>query len=211
MPKTANAAFQLSGGHPALDFVNTLDNRFALDGPVELLRGYADLLAFVQQSGLLSAHQTRLLDAAAKKGGAARVLQSARELRDAIAAALYSALDGRTPAPEHLRTLESHFLHASRHRQLRWRPASKQSAVRYGAEWVWGRSETDLELPVWMLAPSAAALMTSPSVDRWRAGGRVACRCLLLAASKNPPRRWCDMKICGNRMKARRFNARRQA
>ena len=71
MPKTANAAFQLSGGHPALDFVNTLDNRFALDGPVELLRGYADLLAFVQQSGLLSAHQTRLLDAAAKKGGAA--------------------------------------------------------------------------------------------------------------------------------------------
>ena len=158
--KTANAVFQLTGGHPALDFVNTLDNRFSEDGPVELLQSYADLLAFLQQAALLSAHQARLLDAAAKKGSAARVLQSARELRDAMAAALYSAVDGRTPAPENLRTLESHFLHASRHRQLRWRAAPKQSAARSGAEWVWGRFETDVELPVWMLAESAAELMT---------------------------------------------------
>jgi predicted RNA-binding Zn ribbon-like protein len=211
MAKTANAAFQLSGGHPALDFVNTLDNRFNEDGPVELLRSYADLLAFLQQSGLLSAHQASLLDAAAKKRGAARVIQSARELRDAIAAALYSAVDGRTPAPEHLRTLENHFLHASRHRRLRWRQASKQSAARSGAHWLWGRFETDVELPVWMLAQSAAELMTSAELDRLRACCSETCRWLFLDTSKNHTRRWCDMKICGNRMKARRFNARRQA
>ena len=211
MAKTATAAFQLSGGHPALDFVNTLDNRFALDGPVELLRGYADLLAFLQQSGLLNAQQARLLDAAAKKGGAARVLQSARELRDAMAAALYGAVEGRTPAPELLRALENHFLHAGRHRQFRWRPASKQSAARSAAHWVWGRFETDVELPVWMLAQSAAELMTSAALDRLRACRSETCRWLFLDTSRNHTRRWCDMKICGNRMKARRFNARRQA
>jgi predicted RNA-binding Zn ribbon-like protein len=211
MAKTANAAFQLSGGHPALDFVNTLDNRFSEDGPVELLQSYADLLAFMQQSGLLSAHQAKLLEAAAKKGGAARVLQSARELRDAIAAALYSAVDGRIPAPELLRTLENHFLQASRHRQLRWRPAAKQSAAPSGAHWLWGRFETNVELPVWMLAQSAGELMTSAALDRLRACRSETCRWLFLDISKNHTRRWCDMKICGNRMKARRFNARRQA
>jgi predicted RNA-binding Zn ribbon-like protein len=33
------------------------------------------------------------------------------------------------------------------------------------------------------------------------------CRWLFLDTSKNHSRRWCDMKICGNRMKARRFKA----
>jgi predicted RNA-binding Zn ribbon-like protein len=205
------SAFQLNGGHPALDFVNTLDDRFRADGPVELLESYADLLRFLQQSGLLSAHQARLLDAAAKKGAAARVLQSARELRETMAAVLYSAVDGGAPGPAHLRALENHFLLASRHRQLRWQLASKQSAPRTGANWVWGRFETDVELPVWMLAQSAAELMTSSALDQLRACGSETCRWLFLDTSKNHSRRWCNMKICGNRMKARRFTARRQA
>jgi hypothetical protein len=36
------------------------------------------------------------------------------------------------------------------------------------------------------------------------------CRWLFLATSNNNTRHWCDMKVCGNRMKARRFNARRE-
>jgi predicted RNA-binding Zn ribbon-like protein len=207
----APTAFQLSGGHPALDFVNTLDNRFSRDGPVELLESYADLLEFLQQSGLLNVQQARLLDSAATKGAAARVLQSARELREAMAAVLYGTLEGRAPRAAHLRTLENHFLLASRHRRLRWRLPSKQSAARAGAIWTWGRFETDVELPVWMLAQSAAGLMTSSALEQLRACGSDTCRWLFLDTSKNHTRRWCDMKICGNRMKARRFSARRQA
>jgi predicted RNA-binding Zn ribbon-like protein len=209
--RAGTTVFQLSGGHPALDFVNTLDNRFREEGPVELLDSYAGLLNFLQQTGLLNAHQAKSLDAAAKNGGAARVLQSARELREAMAAALYSAVDGRAPAAAPLRSLENHFLLASRHRQLRWRLASKQSAARSGANWVWGRFESAIELPVWMLAQSGAELMTSSALDQLRACGSETCRWLFLDTSKNHSRRWCDMKICGNRMKARRFSARRQA
>jgi predicted RNA-binding Zn ribbon-like protein len=209
--KTTNANFQLTGAHPVLDLVNTLDNRFSEGGPAELLRSYADLLAFLQQSKLLSVHQARLLLAASKKDGAARVLQSARELRDALAAVLYGALDGRTAAPEHLRTLENHFRRAGRHRQLRWRAAPVASRAPARAEWVWGRFDTEVELPVWMLAQSAAELITSAALDRLRTCGSETCRWLFLDTSKNHTRRWCDMKICGNRMKARRFNARRQA
>jgi predicted RNA-binding Zn ribbon-like protein len=36
------------------------------------------------------------------------------------------------------------------------------------------------------------------------------CRWLFLDTSKNHTRRWCNMRVCGNRMKARRFHARRE-
>ena len=45
--------FDLCGGHPVLDFVNSLDNRFRDDGPTELLTDYATLLGFTRDTGLL--------------------------------------------------------------------------------------------------------------------------------------------------------------
>jgi predicted RNA-binding Zn ribbon-like protein len=62
-----------------------------------------------------------------------------------------------------------------------------------------------------MLAQAASELMASTALDRLRACGSETCRWLFLDTSKNHTRRWCDMKICGNRMKARRFSARRRA
>jgi hypothetical protein len=59
------------------------------------------------------------------------------------------------------------------------------------------------------LAQSAARLVTSDEINRVRACASKTCRWLFIDASKNHSRRWCDMKICGNRMKARRFSARR--
>jgi predicted RNA-binding Zn ribbon-like protein len=216
MAETANsAAFELKGGHPALDLVNTLDNRFGKNGPAELLGGYPDLLRFAQQTKLLSTRRASLLagaakDGAASRGAAAQALESARELREVTAAALYAAVDGRAPAAAVIRSLEQCFAGASRHRQLKWNPSTKRSAMPPGASWVWGRADTELALPVWMLAQAVSELMTSTLLGRLRACGSETCRWLFLDTSKNHTRRWCDMKICGNRMKARRFHARRQ-
>jgi predicted RNA-binding Zn ribbon-like protein len=216
MAETANSlGFELKGGHPALDLVNTLDNRFREDGPVELLGNYADLLRFAQQAKLLNARQASLLagaanDGAAGRGAAMRALESARELREATATALYGAVDGRSPAAAVIGTLERHFLGVSRHRRLSWNQSTRRSPTPSGASWVWAGSETDLALPVWMLAQAVCELMTSTLLGRMRACGSESCRWLFLDTSKNHTRRWCDMKICGNRMKARRFHARRQ-
>jgi len=214
--ETANSAgFELKGGHPALDLVNTLDNRFRKHGCVELLGEYADLLRFARQTKLLSARHASLLAGAANGGAAGRgvatqALESARELREAAAAALYAAVDGRAPAAAAIRILERHFLRASRHRRLRWNQSAKRSSTPAGASWVWERSETELALPAWMLAHAVSDLMTSTILGRLRACGSETCRWLFLDTSKNHTRRWCDMKICGNRMKARRLHARRQ-
>jgi predicted RNA-binding Zn ribbon-like protein len=202
--------FELHGGHPALDFVNSLDNRFGAKGPTELLTDYADLLGFMEQTGLLGTQHVRLLARAASPGAAARALQSARELREATASALYGRLGGEPVSPRDIRALERHFISACEHRELR----SARSASGSGAAalaWAWGRFATEPRLPVWMLSQAASELMTSEEVQRVRACGVETCRWLFLDTSKNHTRRWCDMRVCGNRVKARRFQARRRA
>lgn len=202
----AAAAFDLSGGHPALDLVNTLDNRFS-PGPAELLDSYQDLLRFMTQSRLLDASQVRLLARAGKSTPAARVLRAVRELRETLATILYGMLDGRAPRPAELRSLQGYIQAAGRHRELVWgSSATVESGA--GAHWQWGRFAEDCELPVWILAQAAAELVLSSSLQRVRACDADTCRWLFLDTSKNGSRRWCNMRVCGNRMKARRFQAR---
>jgi len=202
--------FDLSGGHPALDLVNTLDHRFGDEARVELLPDYDALLRFAQQTGLLDPRQVRLLRKSVKPQAAARALRSVRELREAMAAAFYGNVESRPPPAADIRTLERHFLASERHRELHWQEAAARNGQPAMA-WQWGRFEKEAELPVWILAERARQLMLSDAMERVRACGADTCRWLFLDTSKNHTRRWCNMKVCGNRMKARRFQARRGA
>ncbi len=202
--------FDLCGGHPALDFVNSLDHRFGPEGPVELLADYADLLRFAEQTRLVDARQARLLASSARPEAAAQALRSARQLREALASACYAVVDGRAPTGADIRTLQRHFHGASQHRELRWEKAGENRRRQTRLEWHWGRFSTHAELPVWILSLAARKLMTSGSMDRVRACAAETCRWLFLDTSKNHTRRWCEMKVCGNRMKARRFQARQR-
>lgn len=201
--------FELIAGHPVLDLVNTLDWRFRESGPEDLLADYDDLLRFASQSGLLTTRQISNLVRNATETAAARALAACRELREAAAEVLYAAVDGRTPAEPQIETLERFFKGARKHQRLVWEGSH--------LVWVWPAAERSPELPVpelpgpelpvWMLSLSAARLMVSEDMHRLRACEAPDCRWLFLDTSKNHTRRWCDMKICGNRMKARRFKA----
>jgi len=194
-----NSAFQLVAGQPALDLVNTLDWRFRPGEPEELLKSYADLLRFAEQSGLLTVRQARRLQRTTGEGAGNRVLTACRELREAAAEVFYAALDGRSLAAAPLRTLESAFKTARVHQRLVWDKSRLQ--------WDWPEAEPEPDLPWRLLSLSAARLMISDDMQWVRACGDPECRWLFLDTSKNHTRRWCDMKICGNRMKARRFKA----
>jgi predicted RNA-binding Zn ribbon-like protein len=191
-------AFELIAGHPALDLVNTLDWRFRTDGPEDLLKSYDDLLRFAQESGLLKPAQARQFRGLSGRSAGARVLRGCIELREAIAEILYARLDGRSPSAAPLRRLERSIKAARLQQQLRW----KEERL----EWHW--RENDAGLPLWALSLSAADLMLSDDIPRLRACANPECRWLFLDTSKNHTRRWCDMKVCGNRMKARRFKTR---
>jgi predicted RNA-binding Zn ribbon-like protein len=219
MSGTSQAAtlFDLCGGHPALDLVNSLDNRFRSDGPHERLATYGDLLRFLEESGLLSRERVRLLNQAVPPEAAERTLQSARELREATAALFYGTLAGDRPHAADVRVLEKHFHDASQHRELRWQAAqleasgnAARSHDRAALAWQWGRYEAEPDLPLWVIAHEVSDLLLSDEMARVRTCAVDTCRWLFLDTSKNHTRRWCNMKVCGNRMKARRFQARRE-
>ncbi|MGC1728613.1 MAG: CGNR zinc finger domain-containing protein [Steroidobacteraceae bacterium] len=201
--------FDLCGGHPVLDFVNSLDNRFRDDGPTELLTDYATLLGFTRDTGLLDERHTHRLADCVSPAAAARALHSARDLREALAAAFYAHATGRTPPPAALATLERHFHAANRHRELRWGSSPGKPARGAGPRWDRNRFSMRAELPAWLLSQAAAQLMLSDTLPRVRACAADNCRWLFLDTSRNHTRRWCNMRVCGNRMKARRFQARR--
>jgi predicted RNA-binding Zn ribbon-like protein len=187
--------FKLVAGNAALDFVNTLDDRFGPNGPTELISTYSDLVEFAVQTGVLigADHLGR---------GSAGVLSQARELRETLAAVFYASADGVRAKSGDLAKLSTFVQEAALHRRL-----VRQDS---GFGWMWLTS-TDSRLPIWALAQAAADLLTSPSVNLIRTCGCETCRWLFLDESKNGRRRWCDMRLCGNRVKARRFQNRKRA
>jgi predicted RNA-binding Zn ribbon-like protein len=193
--------FKLLAGHPALELVNTLDLRFSAEAE-ELLPTYADLLRFTAQLGLLPAEQTRKLGRTVREKDAQRVLAAAVELREALGSVLYAWIDGGKPPARQVETLEKHFTAAALHRRLR--------AGNMQLNWSWLGAEQQAEIPLWKLAQAAADLLLSTDAERVKDCGDPTCRWLFLDLSKNHTRRWCDMKVCGNRMKARRHQARLQ-
>lgn len=82
--------FQLIAGNLALDFANTLDNRYSPKGQIELLSSYGDLLRFAAQSKVFTVAQVRgprrpiPQPRGATSGAKAAVLRSAIRLREAI-------------------------------------------------------------------------------------------------------------------------------
>ena len=194
--------FELVAGHAALDLVNTLDNRFSQNGPEELLASYDDLLRFAFESRLLTqqaAKKLKHLDSSAAERS--EVLHEVRELREALAAIAYAQLDGKRLSASALVTLEDYFKQASFHRHL--------TADQLRPVWSWRSLDCQVAAPVWLLAQATEDFLLSDRSHELRYCASETCRWLFLDASKNQSRRWCDMKVCGNRMKARRFYARK--
>ena len=124
-PRWRRHAFDLSGGHPALDLVNTLDHRFGDEAPVELLADYDGLLRFAQQSELLAPRAGAAADEGRSsrrppRGPCARYENCARRWQRRFTA----SLERRPPPAAAIRTLERHFLAAERHRELHWQEAA---------------------------------------------------------------------------------------
>ncbi len=191
--------FELVAGNPALDFVNTLDNRFN-ERPQELLVSYAELLRFTTESGLITGAQARALrNLPSGDEERSRVLAQAIDLREALADVAYAWLSGAKIPNGKRDTLEAYFKQAGAVRNL-----SIDAGV---LVWRWPQ-KVNLALPLWTLAQTAADLLLSDRLAFMRSCAKETCGWLFLDTSKNHTRRWCDMKLCGNRMKAQNYHAR---
>lgn len=193
--------FELTGGRLCLDFANTVDNR-PTEHPRELLGSYPDLLSWSVQAGALQAGDARRLArlAGRRAAEADRVLARAREIREAIFGVFSDLAAGRRPRPQALAVLEGVLPRALG--RMRLVPAKGR------LDWGWSREENALDTMLWPVVKSAADLLTSEEAERVRECAADDCAWLFIDGSKNGTRRWCDMSVCGNRSKARRFYAR---
>ena len=193
------ATFELIGGHPALDFVNTVDWR---NDPVrcrELLVTFDDLLAWAKAAKLLATADVGAMSQAAQRNQARamRSLRRARRLREVLARVLAPGRDIRPAAPD-LRLLNAFLAVAMRHRQVELR----------GRAFVWSwadRTPETFDSLLWPIVLAAAELLASDSRTHIQECSGEGCGWLFLDTSRNRRRRWCTMQGCGNRAKARRF------
>jgi len=190
--------FDLDGGHLALDFANTISRREAPDDSRERLTHYGRLVTWAVEAGLSTEKDAARLRAEATRRprAAAAAMRRAVALREEIFSLFVSiARDERPPDPA-LRALNAALPGALA--ALRVGPAEGK----FGWRFVHG--EDDLTPMLSPVVRAAAELLTSAELARVRECGSDTCFWLFLDASKNGTRRWCDMKTCGNRAKARR-------
>jgi predicted RNA-binding Zn ribbon-like protein len=109
----------------------------------------------------------------------------------------------RRVSEDDLRDFNNYIGRALSHLELR--PARK------GFRLAWPENTLQLDSVLWPIVQSASNLLTSHDLQSVRECGDDTCRWIFVDRSKNHSRRWCDMKVCGNRIKARNFYRRRVA
>lgn len=198
-PAEPGGDFAFIGGHPSLDFANTLGG--TVDEPRERLREYGDLVRWACEVGFLSQNHGDALLALDRDHppAAERMRQRAIRLRGALYEALIAASEDRDPSAAAQRTLNAELRRAAPNMRLAW----EEGGVTVG--WT---SEIKLDRPLGCIVQSGIELLRSDERHLIRSCDGVDCAWVFLDHTRNHSRRWCDMKMCGNRVKARRYYAR---
>ena len=192
--------FQIIAGETSLDFINTLDNRPTPERHKDLLATYRDLADWAEEAGVIRTAQHAELsrEAESHPGLAITALRKSVAFRECLYRILSSKLNNQRPASGDIALFNGFLGEALSNLQLQ--------VGRAGLRLDWNQSlSRKLDSLLWPVVRAASDLLTSPDLDLVRACDSPSCRWLFLDRSKNHSRRWCDMKICGNRLKARRF------
>lgn len=190
--------FEWSGGHPALDLVNTLDER-PFDSPIENLVTYRDLVRFAELARLIEpsiAARLRNLDGRA----CSRVTKRARKLREHLHDILAAVHSGRPARPLDLDAISAAIQAAHAAQALVTSPSPRL------ASHCWSPPLAP-DIPLHACALAIERLLVDEDRKRVRKCGASDCDVYYLDKSKGQLRQWCSMKGCGNREKQRRWRS----
>ena len=184
------------GGDPALDFVNTVTGRD--QSPRDWLDSYARLIDWAAMAGLFPRDVLQLLakEARRKPAEAMRALVRAKIQREQLFALLTNTIRGEAPSDDALVLLRKHWLAGVNSIELRF--VGGRIVKQF-------RGKIDFDSIAKMIAYRVVEdVLTSP-MDRLRMCQGTNCSWLFIDSSKAGRRRWCDMAVCGNAAKSRRF------
>jgi predicted RNA-binding Zn ribbon-like protein len=188
------------GGDAALDFVNTVTGRD--QRPRDWLDSYARLLEWSAFVHLLPKRVLRALarDAQKKPAAAAIALARAKALREALFGLLTAIVSKRAPPKRALALLYKHWVAGINAHELCFSDGRVIAQLRNDA--------VDFDLIASMVAYGMMQRVLPLPPDRLRICQGPNCSWLFIDSSKAGRRRWCDMAVCGNAAKTRRFRAR---
>jgi len=197
-------AIRLIGGHPALDFINSVENRDA-DDENNYLPSYDALARWAVRAELLAPAEAGRLD---RGKAAAKVWRDLMRLRGAMHRVFLAVAQHEAPPPQALADLNRQIRQASGHLRLDAQGDHLHGPGRGHLHWGWDAALDDPRRLQWELALSAAELLTSDRTERIHKCAHEDCDWLFLDTSRAGRRRWCRMDVCGNITKLRRFRAR---
>jgi predicted RNA-binding Zn ribbon-like protein len=193
LPPDARPPFSWIGGALCLDFVNTVS--WLTPGVLEneRLRTDADVGDWTQAAGITSD---------------AQAVESARGLRADLHRVLTHVARGTTPDAREVDRLNEWIRLADAHTKLR--------AGDPGQSWFWAPAAETAKthpdrFPLAPIVHSAVELLRSPELSLLRLCANERCGWLFLDRSRKQNRRWCEMRECGARAKARRYRSRRRS
>lgn len=203
------------GGRLCLDFVNTVGGRIPDPGRVvgrdhadrvvrERLETYGDLLDWGVESGAVTEAEAEALRRASeqRRAAAAAVRRKAVKLREAIYRLFKSVIEGWPAGAADVDVLNRELAEARRHEYV---AVSEGSFVRQ-----WDPDPRSLNGVLWPVTCSAADVLTGADLGRVGQCGGEHCGWLFVDNSRAGRRRWCDMRVCGNRAKVRRHRERQR-
>lgn len=184
----------------AIDFVNTVSGK-RLVAPIERFSDFGDVLAWAEQIGVASAARAKALRRAAREHPqkAEVAFVRAKKLREALFRIFSSVGRRERPTADDLELFNRELADALSHLRI--------AEGTEGFAWSFD-DEDELVSVLWPVARSAADVLMKDDPARVRmCEAPDGCGWLFYDETRNGTRRWCSMKDCGNRAKARRHYA----
>ncbi|MGD0640144.1 MAG: CGNR zinc finger domain-containing protein [Roseiarcus sp.] len=200
-PESRAASLPLVGGALALDFANTESGR-GFPTHRDHLREARHVADWLQHAGALAPDEAEWLrgQAAARPDLAAALLTRAKALREDVGEIFRAVARGATaPAGP---TSDLTAFHAG------CLACSALAPSHDGYVWRWPLRASPIEAALGPIALSAVTLLSRGDLSRIKQCAGVACGWMFYDETKNKRRRWCEMEVCGNRAKQRRYAAR---
>ena len=192
--------FDFLGGRLAIDFVNTVSGKRLL-APIERFNDYGDVLSWAEQIGVTSAARTKTLRRIAREHPrqAEAALARAKELRETLFRIFSAIAEHEQANSADLELFNRELAEAFSHLRI--------AGSADGFAWSFCDEESLVSV-LWPVSRSASDVLVKDDPARVRmCEAPDGCGWLFYDETRNGTRRWCSMKDCGNRAKARRHYA----
>ena len=203
--------FKFIGGTLCLDFVNTVGGRvgserkgdFSYRVLSDKLTGFDDLVRWSESAGVLSRAEALKVArrAASQPSDAKSLFDRAIVVRESLYRVCKSLLAASTPPAADVVVLNRELANARSRKRLKFSEG--------GFVWSWDKPDA-LDRILWTVIDLAGEFLASSALASLRQCPGDDCGWLFLDESRNGSRQWCEMRICGNRAKLRRFRERLQ-